>query len=91
MSEAVALVAQLSAPIKVAWLLWMIWVVVQVVSYRRMRQPVPVSEPELSQAAQPHQVTTASRSRRRRRRGPAQLEVSHTESDPDVPVEALTS
>jgi hypothetical protein len=69
MTDVVALAAQVSTPIKVAWLLWMIWVVCQVASYRWMRrQRLPVSDPASSGPAQPPLAAAVSRPRRRRRR-----------------------
>jgi hypothetical protein len=68
MTDVVALAAQVSTPIKVAWLLWMIWIGFQVASYRWMRQQVPVSDPAWSRPAPPPPAATVSRPRRRRRR-----------------------
>ena len=72
MIDVVEFVAQVSMPIKVAWLLWMIWVVCQAASYRWMRQQaLPASDPVPSQPAEqtePALAADASRLRRRRRR-----------------------
>ena len=50
MADVVALLTQVSTPIKIGWVFWLTWSIVQTAWYRRSRFAVPVSRP----ATRPH-------------------------------------